>query len=75
MKRIRNVRFYRYDKWRMEMNGGKSCDSSCAISVFIKETEALRLCEKLQKNVFTYSPGFLYNSKRDSIENRREDTH
>ena len=59
----------------MEMNGGISCDSPCAITVFIKEIAALLLYEKLQKNVFTYSRGFLYNSKRDSIKNRRRDVN
>ena len=37
----------------MEMNGGKSCDSPCAITVFIKEIAAVLLNKKLQKNVFT----------------------
>ena len=77
MKRIRNVRFYRYDKWRMEMNGGKSCDSPCAISVYLsgsrspaginalREPRFLHPDEKLQKIVFTYSIGILYNRSKE----------
>ena len=50
----------------MEMNGGKSCDSSCAISVcFGGYAQFLHPDEKLQKIVFTYSIGILYNRSKE----------